>query len=926
MRSFTKKNLPYNENIYHLLTNQNDNFKLLRRYLLEGNKDSPDDDHTNRVTQFQNAIKHLIIIFSTDSDKIDQSIKDYYSIDFPADIELTNANFAGVYFKAVEVPDTAPVPAYPVPWNDVAVDTWYSIYEADKDKTKRISSLIDTLLTDMSLNPVRIQRELNRKIDIGADYERISEYLALSQLLRFSKIRMNYEKIFEFNFESSSKLKIRHYLFKGERFVIGNPANIKSSPPARNPPIPAAQNTWRNMEWESERKRIENHYLSEAVKKQKALKDSQSNVLNDFQRDIQEGIDHVRFEHVKLLTSGEAIPNWEKQNDTNNRADSLHEYVLIDINSANTLLSEYMTEKVGERKDQPNDASTNPQVLAHYYQDPDPNAKTKRSLLSFIVKHFGDNASDGYRRAKLPLIDTQGLYCAFCESPLTDARNGDIEHKLPKSVFPTEALMWENLVHACKECNSGNKMERVACEGYLESPQKVTTLEAEYVAGNYNVTEPSGKYVSDGIDHFENQYRIPATGVSLDNALFQNFFLFLEQATIIKNFDNVGEPDYLPLDAEVTRLNDAYDAVLAIGEVSAGPPSGNVDARKLQLVKKDKQELVELIRASKNRFGENQNRNAKRKVRYNSIKSVKNQVETVRESWISLLKLAGGNIDYVSYKNNATTAVCWPDRTDVTNSFANSKIEIEPAALDNLGDFIRNQPQMTIDRLSGASPRYVNKVGADVVFCRLENDNKRLEEIAGLNKTVYRKKDGTVSAYWTDQRIVRRTKAWFHAMKQLEILKNFQSEFLDLKTYYEVQLDRTKIGARANVRGDDTTVITALKAVGVNNDQISQEVSDKWDNKFETLKGKLNLADDYIKSSIWENVKSMVKDGGFYSTWVRTFESKCKPPRPGVQAEISERYDVKLVSSLEMDSQTNPYDPFQFHGTDAEKIIETLNT
>lgn len=48
--------------------------------------------------------------------------------------------------------------------------------------------------------------------------------------------------------------------------------------------------------------------------------------------------------------------------------------------------------------------------------------------------------------------------CNYCEN--NEAT--DIEHILPKSFFPEDAFVWENYLLACKTCNTGYKLDKIA--------------------------------------------------------------------------------------------------------------------------------------------------------------------------------------------------------------------------------------------------------------------------------------------------------------------------------------------------------------------------------------------------------------------------------------------------------------------------------
>jgi 5-methylcytosine-specific restriction endonuclease McrA len=50
-------------------------------------------------------------------------------------------------------------------------------------------------------------------------------------------------------------------------------------------------------------------------------------------------------------------------------------------------------------------------------------------------------------------LETKGK-CAYCESHVTHQYPGDVEHIIPKSVFPRLAFIWNNLSFVCYWCNN----------------------------------------------------------------------------------------------------------------------------------------------------------------------------------------------------------------------------------------------------------------------------------------------------------------------------------------------------------------------------------------------------------------------------------------------------------------------------------------
>lgn len=58
---------------------------------------------------------------------------------------------------------------------------------------------------------------------------------------------------------------------------------------------------------------------------------------------------------------------------------------------------------------------------------------------------------------KLALIKASCDKCMYCESKVTDIYPGDVEHIRPKSKYPAEEFIWENLGFACWRCNNSKR-------------------------------------------------------------------------------------------------------------------------------------------------------------------------------------------------------------------------------------------------------------------------------------------------------------------------------------------------------------------------------------------------------------------------------------------------------------------------------------
>jgi hypothetical protein len=69
---------------------------------------------------------------------------------------------------------------------------------------------------------------------------------------------------------------------------------------------------------------------------------------------------------------------------------------------------------------------------------------------------IGTNAFQLIREALTKMSIGEGI-CNYCEQ----SEAGDIEHIWPKSFFPLKAFHWPNYLYACKQCNTGNKLDKI---------------------------------------------------------------------------------------------------------------------------------------------------------------------------------------------------------------------------------------------------------------------------------------------------------------------------------------------------------------------------------------------------------------------------------------------------------------------------------
>jgi len=78
------------------------------------------------------------------------------------------------------------------------------------------------------------------------------------------------------------------------------------------------------------------------------------------------------------------------------------------------------------------------------------------------------NAPRSYREysdARPDLVDKLGRFCSYCERFLCVGLA--VEHKRPKSRYPSQALAWENFLLACSNCNSAKRDRKIILSRYL---------------------------------------------------------------------------------------------------------------------------------------------------------------------------------------------------------------------------------------------------------------------------------------------------------------------------------------------------------------------------------------------------------------------------------------------------------------------------
>jgi HNH endonuclease len=609
-----------------------------------------------------------------------------------------------------------------------------------------------------------------------------------------------------------------------------------------------------------------------------------------------------------------------------------------------------------------------------------------------------------YGKSKPHLISLSGLYCAYCESTMSDGAATDVEHKVPKSAFETMEKNWSNFVLACERCNTGFKSNK-------------------YV-------HPEGTIEKDDL----NKKAFPLDAASQYQATDDAFTKYSANAEIILQ----------TVTANISNSNNQNNIISARGKKSNTDETSRRDAAMASAMAEVGNVFKSVLKSTAS---------------INTFCSGANNVDAVKEDF-ARIAIYNSTVKY------ANDQIIWPDRhynaegiatNKRINSFqgygyelrmADGKVLPAPIQLNEIKSNtdleINDEYRIDIKNLQGRLPAIdvqlrviipdynkLNKTGNVIVSDpkKVKHSAQNMIEINGLNQL--HKKDA-----YMDQRIIRRTKTWLHAMKMLKQLTEFNLQKFDkLHSYYQEQLHPVNIrnnptapnrniidnlrdntaapivlqeiigvitiakklpngevnidlkkspattgqapkdikiegiaigsssinagtltgeikesGGTRTMTGSieigDLKVVVALSkkiilikdavitdtatetTITIDKDQgvISKDnnlgmgrspadILKEWDNNRNALLGVINQTTAILKDFMWENILDMVRTGGFYSIWVRTFHDNCPP---------NTAHDIDLVRKLEMNAKANPEDPYQFHGTDVEEIIACL--
>lgn len=83
------------------------------------------------------------------------------------------------------------------------------------------------------------------------------------------------------------------------------------------------------------------------------------------------------------------------------------------------------------------------------------------------------------KEIKKILFDSSHGKCAFCEAKPAESGNIEVEHFMPKSLYPSKAFEWTNLLPVCRKCNDSKSNHDTGKEAIVnpseEDPENIFT-------------------------------------------------------------------------------------------------------------------------------------------------------------------------------------------------------------------------------------------------------------------------------------------------------------------------------------------------------------------------------------------------------------------------------------------------------------------
>jgi hypothetical protein len=571
------------------------------------------------------------------------------------------------------------------------------------------------------------------------------------------------------------------------------------------------------------------------------------------------------------------------------------------------------------------------------------------------------NLGKGYGESKPSLIKACGLYCAYCESPLTDGITTDVEHKLPKGIFK-EYLSdaernWGNFVLACEVCNTSCKGSKFVDIRVKRSKKgKESTKVTEFDGTKYPVTS-SEITVYLPIDHNENivnakglyPFTVGAR-VHVSLPAVSNTYKILkkeaEENTVWADIRNFKALSFKVYDYSLHDFKKASNITISLNDIGAnahleflsGEKPGDNTIRLLGLEFNKKYENIAIqpvfngnptpLVSSSPSYADNESKDSAKNTidlcGLDEIASEKHYTDQRffrrTKAWLHAMKqlkalqrfhrASKDLAEYYSYQLDPVNMVPPPVPVPSTSNVGFKDYTATPAPQEILLETISctltlktlNIPDGFVDISGGASKPKLKIASVSVnVIPKSDYQDTDQYHLSGkiITEATKRYITGTLS-------VTLKSPAGapppVPPSEELVIFLQKEEVTLNSSKQTEIQVN----SGQGKIFSTSTPKDQAL------------EMLEKWGQKRDKLIDCLDKMDNLLTEIMLDNIIDMVRIGGFYSTWVRTFQKICKDNK-------MPRFDVDLVRRLDLKAQTNKDDAFQFHGTDAAEIITLLD-
>lgn len=203
-----------------------------------------------------------------------------------------------------------------------------------------------------------------------------------------------------------------------------------------------------------------------------------------------------------------------------------------------------------------------------------------------------EKVTEVYKKAGVLMVQNIGGFCCYCDTPIPGLL--EVEHRCPKSQYPTFSLDWENFLMSCGPCNNikRDNPNRTTVDGGIplasENDYKIEIesnfVFADTIPNTYDFLEPK-LYFYDQNNNPAWQEVPPQYAISLNNQLIS---YDISNRTIVASLfeSNDNPPEYVPVQVIMVGYNDFGDLSIELcGLNHPGNPDSTYDRRLINRTK-----------------------------------------------------------------------------------------------------------------------------------------------------------------------------------------------------------------------------------------------------------------------------------------------------------------------------------------------------